>query len=178
MTLTAPKSWGVLAGSALTGAAIWGFNSSLGNEANYYLGATVNTPITNLKAGVAFDYLDVYALSGATWTVGGYLSYQATEKLSLYGRIEYLDDYGAQKVFVATGDDGTGTLVTYNTAPNQTLALTGTMQYDLWKNVISRLELRWDHAMSDGCWGTPNTTTLQGNQKNELVFLANFAYKF
>ena len=26
------------------------------------------------------------------------------------------------------------------------IALTGTVQYDLWKNVLSRLEVRWDHA--------------------------------
>ena len=25
-------------------------------------------------------------------------------------------------------------------------ALTGTVQYDLWQNVISRLEVRWDHS--------------------------------
>ena len=26
--------------------------------------------------------------------------------------------------------------------------MTATVQYDLWKNVISRLELRWDHSLT------------------------------
>jgi hypothetical protein len=28
---------------------------------------------------------------------------------------------------------------------NKVFALTGTIQYDLWANVLSRLEVRWDH---------------------------------
>ena len=26
-------------------------------------------------------------------------------------------------------------------------AVTATVQYDLWKNVLSRVEFRWDHAL-------------------------------
>ena len=37
--------------------------------------------------------------------------------------------------------------------PDKVLALTGTVQYDLWKNVLSRLEFRWDHQAGNQTGG-------------------------
>ncbi len=58
------------------------------------------------------------------------------------------------------------------------MALTETLQYDLWKNVLTRLEFRWDHQ-ADGFGraygGTPNTT--QG-KRNNFILAANVIYKF
>src|SRR5678815_139651 len=105
-TFTAPTNCGFLAGSTLSGCIINGFNSATGgNETSYYGGATVATPVTGLKAGVAFDYMDVHNTSGETWCAGAYLAFQATEKLSFYGRAEYLRDRGDQKLFVKTVPD-------------------------------------------------------------------------
>src|SRR6185369_6900281 len=107
--------------------------------------------ITGLKVGVAFDDLKARAAHGETWTVGGYVAFQATEKLSLYGRVEYLRDRGEQKVFVKTVELTPGdptTAVTVPTNPDKVMTLTGTVQYDLWKNVLSRLEVRWDHSLT------------------------------
>lgn len=183
ITFTAPTNTGFLAGSTLSGGVINGFNSATGNETSYYVGATVNTPVTWLKLGAAFDYLDVAQLSGENWAVGGYASIQATEKLSFYARAEYLKDRGDAKVFTAT--DTTGAL--YPTAPDEVLTLTGTIQYDLWKNVLSRVEVRWDHGLSDhdlgapGTWGgttVNNSTTFFGTLKNEVLIAANVIYKF
>ena len=55
-------------------------------------------------------------------------------------------------------------------------ALTATAQYDLWKNVVSRLELRWDHAESATLFGgsTVNTPT----RRNAYMLAANVIYKF
>ena len=172
----------VLAGSTLTGCVINGFNTATaGNETSYYAGAVVNTPVTGLKAGFAFDYMDVHNTSGETWCAGGYLGYQATEKLSFYGRGEYLRDRGNQKLFRKTITDPldpAGTIVVAS-APDRVLELTATAQYDLWKNVMTRLEVRWDHSLTgEGVWGKSDATTGIGTQKNQWLLAANVIYKF
>lgn len=135
VALTAPDDWGWVGGSTLYAGIINGFSSStIDAQTHYYLGATLATPVTGLKVGASLDYLEAhnYPSSGDNvWTVAGYGSYQATEKLSFHGRMEYLK--GA--VPSAVGDDV------------ELFALTGTVQYDLWENVISRLEIRWDRCM-------------------------------
>jgi len=171
LTFTAPTNSGFLSGSTLTLCAINGFSSGVAtaestdhNETSYYAGATVNTPVQGLKVGAAFDLLDVHSLSGETWAVGGYSSYQATEKLSFNVRGEYIRDRGDQKFFVGT-------------APDRFMELTGTIQYDLWKNVISRLEVRWDHSLTGtGVWG--GTSSGAGTQDNAVMLAANIIYKF
>lgn len=181
-TVTAPTNTGFLAGSTLSGCVINGFNSATaGNETSYYAGAVVNTPVTGLKAGFAFDYMDVHNTSGETWCAGGYLGYQATEKLSFYGRGEYLRDRGNQKLFRKTITDPTDPASTLlvPSAPDRVLELTATAQYDLWKNVMSRLEVRWDHSLTgEGVWGKSDATTGIGTQKNQWLLAANIIYKF
>jgi hypothetical protein len=188
-TFTAPTNCGILSGSTLTGCIISGYNTGvLGgageSETSYYAGASINTPIKGLTVGAAFDYMDVHNTTGETWCLGGYLGYHATEKLSFYARGEYLRDRGAQKFFV-TGSTADGTAVAL--APDRALELTGTIQYDLWKNVMTRLEVRWDHSLSgQGVWGgnTPNTSDGEGgffgdgNQRNAVAVIANVIYKF
>jgi hypothetical protein len=50
-------------------------------------------------------------------------------------------------------------------------AVTGTVQYDLWANVVSRLEFRWDTA-ADG------THPFGNDAKNAFLLAANIIYKF
>jgi len=183
VTFTAPTNMGFLAGSTLTGAIINGWNSGVNqfDDTHYYAGGTINTPITGLKVGVAFDDLKARAAHGETWTVGGYVAFQATEKLSLYGRAEYLRDRGEQKVFVKTVPDPTDptATITVPSNPDKVMTLTGTIQYDLWKNVLSRLEVRWDHSLTGtGVWGSTDAATGTGNEKNAVVLAANVIYKF
>ncbi|HEX5223014.1 MAG TPA: outer membrane beta-barrel protein [Verrucomicrobiae bacterium] len=177
IALTAPSDWGWLAGSSLYGGILVGFDNFAnagagGTRDNYYVGATVNTPVTGLKAGISFDYAHMW--DGATtasvispafaaavdnqyaWAL--YLSYQATEKMSLHGRAETIREQG----------DVAGT-------DNEAYALTGTVQYNLWENVISRVEVRWDHA-NQPSYG-PNGAGPDG-LKNEVVVAANIIYKF
>lgn len=67
VTFTAPTNWGVLGGSTLSGCVINGFNAgspasgSAADQTSFYAGATVNTPVTGLKLGVAYDYAGVSA---------------------------------------------------------------------------------------------------------------------
>jgi len=62
--------------------------------------------------------------------------------------------------------------------PSKVLALTATAQYDLWKNVVSRLELRWDHS-ADGTLAYGGTTVgAPPTRKNAYELIANVIYKF
>ncbi len=176
VALTAPTSWGWAAGSTLYAGVVNGFNvagtpinGTPASQTSWYAGATLATPLTGLKFGVAFDYLDshgtapgaafAYPNGNDLWAVGLYASYQATEKLSLHVRGE-----------LATSQNGLP-----GKDNGQLWAATGTVQYDLWQNVISRLEIRWDHG--------DEFTYLSGStggftQRNSVLVAANIIYKF
>jgi hypothetical protein len=173
ITLTAPEEWGALAGSSLSGGVINGFNSaspSFGGPADqtsWYVGATFMTPITGFKVGACYDYAGVsgQTLTGGTSgyanAVGLYASYQLTEKLGLYGRGEYAS-----------------TSVPSTLGSSKIIESTVTLQYDLWKNVLSRLEFRWDHS-ADGTAAYGGTTSDDApNKKNSYILIASIAYKF
>jgi Putative beta-barrel porin-2, OmpL-like. bbp2 len=195
IALTAPDSWGFLSGSTLYAGVANGFAGSGvnalglqgGNVTSYYVGATVATPVTGLRVGAAWDYFDnhnsadlaapagdVYAMS-----IAGYLSYQATEKLSFHARAEYFKDKNGvlfQDLPVVPTAPGT------TVSEAEVLALTATIQYDLWKNVISRLEVRWDHSLQDTklFGGTPSTGFGLATPAvdNAVMIAANIIYKF
>jgi len=174
IAVTAPESMGFLAGSSLYGGVVSGLDASYGvDTTSYYAGMTLATPVAGLRFGTAFDYLDVANTRGETWTLAGYATFQATEKISLHARAEYLRDRGDQKFFISP-IDGTAS------NPDRAMALTTTLQYDLWKNVISRLELRWDHSLNgQKTWGrTDDTGALTAGVKNEVMIAANLIYKF
>jgi hypothetical protein len=184
LSFTAPDSWGFVKGSSLYAGADWGQGPSSvapGDDkarVHLYLGGTLNTPIKDLTLGGAFDYVtheDEAVLTpvgpsggfdtGHAYAVAGYLSYKVTDKLTLNGRAEYSD-----------GSYLGVTSVTPDPAFHEVFALTGTVQYSLWDNVISRLEARWDRAL-DG--GTPFGGTSGGpSTKNEVLIAANIIYKF
>ena len=197
IALTAPDSWGFLSGSTLYGGVANGFSGSgvnVGglagaNRSSYYVGATVATPVTGLRAGAAFDYLDIHSVNNDTWSLAGYLSFQATEKLSFHARAEYFNDKpdmtGSTVAAPAQG-------VLFNDLAFQrkaeVLALTATVQYDLWKNVISRLELRWDHSVDGnnlfgggapgaGILGLP-VGNVAPDAQNAFMVALNVIYKF
>jgi hypothetical protein len=179
LTLTVPKSWGFLAGATLTGCIINGYNSSANAGANtgfgadqtsWYVGGSLNTPLKGLKVGAGYDYagLSVQSLSGANYAnaVALYASYQATEKLSLHARGEY-----------ATSD----ALTAANTpilGASKVVAATATLQYDLWKNVLSRIEFRWDHAASGSLAYGGEAAGAAPTKKDSFILLANVSYKF
>jgi len=164
LALTAPEDWGFLAGSTLYGGVINGFSSTVvpggENMTSWYAGATVGTPIQELKTGVAFDYSDIHG-GGYAWSIGGYASFQATDKLSLHGRGEYLQH-----------SDGDFTFL-----PSKVVEVTATVQYDLWANVLTRLEFRWDHS-ADGTEAFGGSSLGEPALKNSYLLAANFIYKF
>ena len=180
VALTAPDDWGFLAGSTLYGGFVNGFNSGAGeiggDQTSVYGGVTLNTPIKALKVGAAYDYAsttDEFEAQGWANAVAGYISFQATEKLSLHGRAEYTSTDTALL-------DGVGDVT------GKVLAFTGTVQYDLWKNVLSRLEVRWDKQVGSGNMvGYGGDTRHESNNSGpgsgvrEYVTIAlNLIYKF
>src|SRR5581483_1691798 len=176
LSFTAPDSWGFVKGSSLYAGLDWGqgpANVPPGDgksRAHLYLGGTLNTPVKDLTLGGAFDYVthedELGGLdTGHAYAVAGYLSYKITDKLTLNGRAEYSD-----------GSYLGATSVTVDPGFHEVFALTGTVQYSLWDNVISRLEARWDRAL-DG--GAPFGGTAGGpSTKNEVLIAANIIYKF
>jgi hypothetical protein len=183
-TMTAPENWGFLAGSTFQGGMLNGYNNAANwDQTSWYAGMTLNTPVKSLKVGSSYSYLGTtdFGSGGDNYAnaLAGYLSCQATEKLSLHGRAEY--------VWSDTALFGTGTPTDGN---NEIFALTGTLQYDLWKNVISRLEIRWDHQSGDGDMtgygGTPAPFGGGGfgvpasgeGKRNNVLIAANVIYQF
>ncbi len=186
-TFTASTNWGWVGGSTLTACVINGFNGgspaaggAAADQTSFYVGGTMNTPLTQLKLGAAYDYADVrsqgltagkhgYANAGSI-----YATWQATEKMSVNGRLEYASFDGPT---AATFDGGTGPAGVTALA-TKLLSYTATVQYDLWKNVLSRAELRWDHAL-DGrhVFGGTGPGGF-GTQKNSFEMIANVVYKF
>jgi len=156
VSLTAPQDWGFIGGSTLSAGVVNGFSDFAGvNTANYYVGATVNTPISALKVGAAYDLLDLHGADGDAWTLAGYATFQATEKLSFSGRGEYFDVVDSGHVFAATA----------------------TAQYDLWKNVISRVEFRWDHGSNGKFFGNTGASSTP-TRRNAYLLAAQVIYKF
>jgi hypothetical protein len=185
LAITAPDTLGFLAGSTLYGGIIHGFNNSILNTGlgtptlNTYVGATIATPVSGLRLGGAWDLISVDTKVGGNtgtkveadiWSLAGYASFQATEKLSFHGRFEYVTG-DVDKPTVAAG------IPIINRNENGVYALTATAQYDLWKNVVSRIEFRWDHSEHGNLYGV-NDAGGNPSRKNALLVAANIIYKF
>jgi hypothetical protein len=197
LTLTAPDSWGAWKGSALYAGLDFGEGNSYGvnsldastghDRTELYIGTTVNTPIKDLTFGASWDWIHhpdfVVPAASGTGTIDAryedsvavYVSYKATDKLTFNGRAEYANGMGLAGLTLENDNVPTP-------AFNKVAALTGTVQYDLWANVVSRLEIRWDHA-ADGSKpfgggyendGTPDVP----DKRNEVMLAANVIYKF
>ena len=190
--LIAPGDFGFLKGSSLYLGVVngWNVNSPTPSrsaatpptypavQTSWYAGMMLNTPIDALRVGAAFDYAGVskQSLPGAPTISSGYrnassayVSYQATEKLSFHGRGEYFTQTSARARLAL---------------PSKVIATTVTLQYDLWKNVLSRLEVRWDHQ-ADGfgkAYGAinpaPPISGLGGTRRNAWLLAGNVIYKF
>jgi hypothetical protein len=174
LALTAPDSWGWLKGSTVNLGVVQGLDN--GGVNNYSANVTLATPVTGLKFGLAFDAAQTLTQTGAivpvslggpfpslgpdldwnAYIYGAYLTYQATDKLAFNLRGEYVDISH-----------------TVQNAPNIE-EVTATIEYDLWANVVSRVEFRWDHSE-----GMPlfNGVTAPSAQDAYLLAL-NLVYKF
>jgi hypothetical protein len=179
VTLTAPENMGFLTGSTLFGGIINGYDAvaAHGTKTSFYVGGSLKTPIKSLSVGVAYDYVGVSHSSSVDPDTGDtvlhdsgyqnatalYLLWQVTEKLSLNSRA----DYFTQSEFLTSPG-----------MPRKVFAVTETLQYNLWKNVISRLEFRWDHSLSGAEAYGGTTADSAPSLKNAFLVAANLIYKF
>ncbi len=119
------------------------------------------TPLTGLtdKTGVSTHDTDVF---------GVYAGYKATDKLTLNLRAEYVywDD-------LAGLSDATDPDAPFSPRDKFT-EVTATIDYALWKNVMSRLEFRWVHDLN----GNGGDRFGQGTRKNDYLLALNVIYKF
>ena len=161
IAVEAPESMGALAGATVY-VGYMEFGGGGDEQQNLYVGSTIPTPIDGLALGAAWDNVQNIAGNGGDANVlAGYISYQATDKMSLNGRVEYLD-----------GDEGVLFDATSNgvAVDSEMLSLTGTVQYDLWENVLTRAEVRWD-SQEDG-------DGLYGGDDDIITFTLNAIYNF
>jgi hypothetical protein len=188
VALTAPTNWSWMGGSTLSAGVINGFNSGAiefggGGQTSFYAGTTINTPLSALKLGASVDYLTIrdvqevaaaggdgdFTGDGTAWAAALYASFQATEKLSLNFRGEFLDD--SADLVEDSSDLGMSRSKIY--------AATATAQYDLWKNVISRVEFRWDHGDNGAFFGANSNSSTGGpSRRNAYMLAAQVIYKF
>ena len=169
VALTAPDSFGPMKGATLT---VGGMNTADPTGAfgdSLYAGVTVPTPISALKFGGAFDYFESGGPTGGhIWVAGVYGSYQATDKLSFNVRGETYDQTAA----ILNESGAAYTLP----ASQHGEEITATAQYQLWANVLSRVEARIDHA-DDGAVFAANTSGA-GLERNALFLGAQLIYTF
>ena len=155
-----------------------GGGGSAPETTSYYAGTTINTPIQGLSFGLAFDYRDsgigtlspltfpsYNVVSGDAWTAAGYLSWQATEKMRLNFRADYAN--GSDGTFHDAGIAGIGD------KRNELGALTFTLDYSLWANVVTRGEIRWDRNV-----GGDKIYHGTDQDHDAVTLTANIVYKF
>jgi len=182
IAFTAPDSAGFMKGATLNmgiinsvsgdrlGGLTGGTLSTFGTT-SYYVGATIPTPISALKVGAAFDYLDIHNghlagggntdSSASVW--GLYANFQANDKLSFNSRLERLTDNNAG----------------FTTGSAAVDEITLTTQYQLWANVLSRVEFRWDHSEGTKAYDQSAYSLIGAPVHNNAYLLAlNLIYQF
>jgi len=184
VSFTAPKDWGWVAGSTAYACVINGFNMNDGfdgggNQTSFYTGMTLNTPLKELKVGASYDYVAVGKQTDVgvdeseyVYVIGAYATYQCTEKLALSARGEY----GSETVSALTSD-GPGQNISSFLPSTKVLEGTLTASYDLWKNVLTRFEVRWDHdSGAHRVFGSGFDSS--HGKDNAFAFMGNVVYKF
>jgi hypothetical protein len=150
---------------------------SQGIKTSFYVGGSIKTPIKCLSVGVAYDYVGlanntttdpetgdpISHSSGYQNATALYLLWHATDKLTFNTRA----DYFTQSEYLTTPG-----------MPKDVFALTETVQYELWKNVISRLEFRWDHSLSGTAAYGGTAANSAPSLENAFLVAANVIYKF
>jgi hypothetical protein len=186
--LTAPDDWGFLSGSKLQVQAMDSPNVRTQDTIDLHVAAILNTPVEAWKVGISYYYR---ANAGTATTIGAvrdsdyasvwglYNSYQATEKLALHLRAEYLTATEGT-IASAAAPAGAGD----NDPSDALFGLTATVDYSLWENVISRLELRWDTSLTGGgassspFGGVAAAGGPGEDQKSNFLVALNVIYKF
>ena len=193
VTLKATESMGFLAGGALYAGIVDNGYSGGPNSINYYVGASIPTPIKEITVGGAFDYLSEGAGDG-TWAtaVAGYVSWQVSEKMKLNARVEFAkSDYNAWAIgpSIEVYNPSANEYDTFrlNSGSSRLLSSTVTLDYQLWANVITRVEVIWDHDLNGSeifadeyvdTGSASDPYSIVNGTNNSVLLAANIIYKF
>jgi len=150
ITVTLPEGAGSFKNSVISAGFVDGQNGVAGvasgtavgtpnDVRNYYVGGTFNTPVEGLQFGAAWDYRE----NGPGTPAGKSSDAYAVALYLSYGKDKWKANVRADYTQATTG--------TYYASPgdrNELGSLTGTLDYSLWENVLTRVEVRWDRALS------------------------------
>lgn len=186
IALTAPDSFGALKGATLNFGIINAVDSSAadtggpGTRTSYYVGMSLPTPNSKVKLGAAFDWLNFNNHKAAgnsaddyIWVAGLFATISPTDKLSFNFRGEIVD---ATQIGAGTPIANDINEPYYYYAGHYAGEVTATMQYQLWANVLSRVEFRWDHVDAEAFGATSDTTAPY--KKNDFLLAVNLVYQF
>jgi hypothetical protein len=170
LTVTLPEGAGAMQNSVISVGYVGGQNGAttvgtVGHDTrSYYAGFTLNTPLEGLQVGGAWDFRENAAgitapgTSNDAYAVALYVSY-GMDKWKLNLRADYTQATHGTFYVDPSGDR------------NELGSITGTLDYSLWENVLTRLEVRYDRALSgDRPFGQ--------SQEQALTVAANAVYKF
>jgi len=192
VAFSAPKEWGFVGGSTLYAGIINGLNTGFAGtgptasgarDTHFYVGGAITTPLKGLKLGASYDYAAIDDTSttpdGDAWAAALYASFSPEgSKFGVHFRGEYASHspglYGPGNVSFNSLPANPNQVGVF---PTKVFALTGTVQYDLWKNVLSRIEARWDHS-ANGADAFAGDIAGDPALKNHFMVVANLIYKF
>jgi len=177
VTITLPEGAGPLKNSVISAGYVRGRNGTAAtfpvppnNEdtQHLYAGFTLNTGVEGLQVGAAWDYREdgsngKVGIDNDAYAIAAYLSF-GKDKWKLNARADYTQ--ASSGVWYGVGGDR-----------DELGSLTGTFDYNLWENVLTRVEVRWDHALGgDKPFGKP--FGIGAGQENALTVAFNAIYKF
>ena len=184
IVFTAPDSFGALKGTSLTLGIINGVNQPFnaggpGSQTSWYAGLTMPTPSSALKLGASFDCLTFdnrnagagNSKQDSIWVAGLFATISPTDKLSFNLRGEFVD---ATQIGGVGSPDPLASNGAY--AGHYAGEVTATVQYQIWANVLSRVELRWDHV-DNKAFGF-STVSAGPIKKNDFLLALNLVYQF
>ena len=203
IAFTAPDSAGFMKGATFNAGIVHSIDSYTyghGTMDNFYAGVTVPTPVSALKVGAAFDFYDHHDQSpynnnyngnynginpsdDSAWVAGLYANYQINDKASVNLRGEYLHDDGEGLYANYAGYSSynyNGYFKGYSVNAEE---VTATVQYQLWANVLSRVEFRWDHVEHGNQFGSGNYSSSEyyynnATRANDFMLALNLIYQF
>lgn len=164
VNVTLSEAAGALQGTTFTLAYVGGpgGGGSTKDTHHLYAGATMNLGVEGLSLGAAWDYReDVSGTTGMNddaWAAALYLVY-AMDKWTVAARVDYTEaTNGTWGLFADPDRDELG-------------SLTLTLGYQLWENVLTRLEGRYDHAFDD-------SRPFAAADESAITVALNAIYKF
>jgi hypothetical protein len=151
ITITLPEGAGSMKNSVISIGYVGGRNGSGGtatavtqDSRSFYAGFTLNTPVEGLQVGAAWDYrADAAGITPLTgnvndaYAIAAYVSY-GMDKWKANVRVDYTQATDASFYDVTPG----------RSKRNELGAITATLDYNLWENVLTRLEARYDRALN------------------------------